>query len=93
MKIGSQILWLSETDVAALLSMPEAIQAMENAFRLHGQGRVQLPAKIYLEFKPWDGDLRAMPAYVQGETPSAGVWYDCRGDGYAVLSRRRDSLR
>ncbi|MFN0118008.1 MAG: alanine dehydrogenase [Elusimicrobiota bacterium] len=73
MKIGSQILWLSESDVASLLSMDEAIGAMEKAFRLHGEGKVQLPAKIYLEFKPWDGDLRAMPAYVQGDTPSAGV--------------------
>lgn len=73
MKLGSQILWLSEKDVASLLTMPEALAAVENAFRLHGEGKVQMPPKIYLEFKPYDGDLRAMPAYLYPPTEAAGV--------------------
>ncbi len=73
MKIGSQILWLSEKDVASLLTMPEALTAVESAFRLHGAGQVQMPPKIYLEFKPYDGDLRAMPAYLYPPVEAAGV--------------------
>ena len=73
MKLGSQILWLTEADVASLLTMPEAIVAVENAFVLHGKGQVQMPPKIYLDFKPYDGDLRAMPAYLYPPVEAAGV--------------------
>lgn len=73
MKIGSEIIWLSETDVAELLSMEDALRAVEEAFRLHGEGQVQMPSKIYLEFDPFGGDLRAMPAYVKGNISAAGV--------------------
>lgn len=73
MTLGKDILWLTEDDVAALLPMAEAITAVEKAFRLHGEGKVQLPAKIYLEFDPFGGDLRAMPAYVKSDPPAAGV--------------------
>lgn len=73
MKLGSEILWLSERDVAELLTMPEALAAVEGAFRLHGAGQVQMPPKIYLEFQPYDGDLRAMPAYLYPPVEAAGV--------------------
>ena len=73
MTLGKDLIWLSEADVASLLTMDEALAAMENVFRLHSEGRVQMPSKIYLEFPPFTGDLRAMPAYMQGQTPSAGV--------------------
>ena len=67
------VLWLTEADVAALLGIDEALAAVEDAFRLHGEGRAQMPAKTYLTFEPFPGDLRAMPAYLKGERPSAGV--------------------
>jgi alanine dehydrogenase len=73
MTLGAEIRWLSEADVAASLTMPEVINAVEGAFRLYGEGRVQMPPKIYLEFDPFGGDLRAMPAYVKGDAPAAGV--------------------
>lgn len=73
MKIGSDILWLSEEDVLSLLTMEEALLAVESAFRLHGEGQAQMPTKIYLEFDPYGGDLRAMPAYLKGDVVAAGV--------------------
>lgn len=73
MKLGSDILWLSESDVASLLTMQDALPTVEAAFRLHGQGEAQLPSKIYLTFEPFDGDLRAMPAYLKGDVSAAGV--------------------
>ncbi|MCG3204516.1 MAG: Delta(1)-pyrroline-2-carboxylate reductase [Elusimicrobia bacterium] len=73
MKIGSELLWLSEDDVRSLLTMDEALHGVEAAFRLHGEKQTQMPTKIYLEFDPYGGDLRAMPAYLKGDMAAAGV--------------------
>jgi alanine dehydrogenase len=73
MKLGTDILWLSEKDVDSLLTMKETLKVMEEAFALHGHGEVQMPVKVYLDFVPYGGDLRAMPAYVKGKKPAAGV--------------------
>lgn len=66
------LLWLSEDDVSSLLSMDDATEAVENAFRDHGLGKTQMPPKSYLYFSRYDGDLRTMPAYLEGPG-SAGV--------------------
>lgn len=66
------VLWLSEEDVKSVLKMDDAIIAVENAFRDHGLGRTQMPPKSYLYFSTHDGDLRTMPAYLEG-MDSAGV--------------------
>ena len=73
MKLGSEILWLSEKSVEELFSMNDALTAVRQAFEMHGRGQVQMPSKIYLEFKPYDGDLRAMPAYLFAPVEAAGV--------------------
>ncbi|AIY90525.1 alanine dehydrogenase [Geoglobus acetivorans] len=55
---------LSRSDVEELLTMEECLSAVEHAFYLHGTGKTQMPAKIYLTFE--NGDLRAMPAFIEG---------------------------
>ncbi len=57
-------LLLTEKDVKQLLSMDEVIKAVESAFREKGLGRVQMPAKLYLFYSKYNGDLRAMPSYL-----------------------------
>ena len=52
-------------EIRELLSIPEAIKAVEEAFRYHALGKVQMPAKTFLKFE--NGDLRAMPAYLNGK--------------------------
>jgi len=64
------VLWLSEEDVRSLLTMEEAMQAVEEAFREHGLGRAQMPPKSYLYYQ--EGDLRTMPAYLE-DLGSTGV--------------------
>jgi len=59
-----ETLILSESDVREILTMDICMEAVENAFLLHGKGETQMPAKIYLTFEK--GDLRAMPAYIGG---------------------------
>jgi len=67
-----ELLWLSEDEVQSLLTMDEAIPAVEEAFREHGRGKAQMPPKSYLYYEKYDGDLRTMPAYLE-ELDATGV--------------------
>jgi len=60
------VLWLTEEEVKSLLTMDDAIPAVEKAFLDHGLGRAQMPPKPYLYFPKYEGDLRTMPAYLEG---------------------------
>lgn len=62
-----KILWLNKTDMEGLIDIKNVLPAVENAFREHGMGRVQMPPKMYLDFKAHNGDLRAMPGYLEGQ--------------------------
>ena len=65
-------LWLGDREVRLLLSMREALEAVEDAFKQHALGKVQMPPKLYLNFSKYGGDLRAMPAFLE-ELDAAGV--------------------
>jgi ornithine cyclodeaminase/alanine dehydrogenase-like protein (mu-crystallin family) len=56
---------LDRNAVKELVSMKEAIAAIEGVFRYYGRNRVQMPSKIYLYLEKYKGDFRAMPAYVE----------------------------
>ncbi|NIP67244.1 ornithine cyclodeaminase family protein, partial [Candidatus Bathyarchaeota archaeon] len=58
-------LLLTEEDVSQLLSMDEVMEVVESAFREKGLGHAQMPAKVYLFYNKYDGDLRAMPSYLE----------------------------
>ncbi|MCS7117268.1 MAG: alanine dehydrogenase [Thaumarchaeota archaeon] len=60
-----KVLLLKEEEVRSLLTMREAITAVEMAYREKGLARVQMPPKTYLYFDGFDGDLRVMPSYIE----------------------------
>jgi alanine dehydrogenase len=64
-------LLLTDAEVKSLLSMSEVMEAVESAFKEKGLGRVQMPAKIYLYYRKYGGDLRTMPSYLEGLDISA----------------------
>ncbi len=64
------VLLLKGSELRGLLSLPEAIDCVERAFRQKGEGRVQMPPKVYVQFER--GDFRVMPAYMQA-LGAAGV--------------------
>lgn len=75
-----EILFLSQEDVIAAggLDMAKALEDMELALRLHGEGEINMPPKIFLPFTEADGEsFRAaaitMPVYVGGPVQRAGV--------------------
>ena len=41
------------------------MEAVEQAFREKGLGQVQMPAKVYIFYKKYNGDLRTMPSYLE----------------------------
>ena len=57
-------LLLTDNEVKDLLQISEVINSVENAFREKGLNRIQMPAKIYLNFNKEQGDLRSMPAFL-----------------------------
>lgn len=62
---------LAEKDVKRLLSMKEVMEAVELAFAEQGMNRVQMPPKVYMYYQKYNGDIRAMPSYLEGLDISA----------------------
>jgi alanine dehydrogenase len=60
-----QVLLLSEREITELLSIDEVMEVVEKAFKEKALGYVQMPPKVYLNFSRYNGDIRAMPAYLE----------------------------
>jgi alanine dehydrogenase len=54
-----EILWISDDELRKILSMSDAMEVVEDAFKMEN---AEAPSKLYLNFE--NGDLRAMPAYI-----------------------------
>jgi ornithine cyclodeaminase/alanine dehydrogenase len=61
---------LTAKDLRALYTVELGLTAVERAFRAHGLGEALMPPKVYLSLPRYDGDFRAMPAFLDG---AAGV--------------------
>ncbi len=64
-------LWLTQEDVRALLTMPAAINAVEDALRRLSLGHAELPLRTNMPVPPHAGSLLTMPAYVGGSSMDA----------------------
>lgn len=60
------MLLLNIREIEEHFSMDEALKAVEYAFKLEAEGQVIMPPKLYLDLPKYQGDFRAMPAYVNG---------------------------
>lgn len=60
-----ETLILTDDEVKELISMREVMEKVELAFKEKGLKRIQMPAKIYLFYKKYGGDLRVMPSYLE----------------------------
>ncbi|MBM4240518.1 MAG: alanine dehydrogenase [Euryarchaeota archaeon] len=56
---------LNQSEIKELIDMKEVIKTVETGYREHAKRRVQMPAKKYLFFKKYNGDLRIMPCYIR----------------------------
>jgi alanine dehydrogenase len=67
--------------------MPAVVDAVETAFAAHARGDVQMPAKTYVDLPEFDGDFRAMPAYLDaGDWQAAGCkWVNVHPNNRAAF--------
>ncbi len=65
------MLILTRHDVEALLTMPDAIAAVEAGFRQLAAGAVEMPQRLATVIAPHNGIHLSMPAFVAGD-PAAG---------------------
>ncbi|MCH9024849.1 MAG: ornithine cyclodeaminase family protein [candidate division Zixibacteria bacterium] len=63
---------IKKSEIVKVLTMKDCMEATESAFRYYGEGKVQMPAKSYLYFEDYFGDLRCMPAYIR-DLGAAGI--------------------
>ncbi len=63
---------IKKSDVEKILTMKDCVEVTEEAFRLYGEEKVQMPPKSYLYFEDYFGDLRCMPAYIRDKN-TAGI--------------------
>ena len=69
-----ELLYLSQADVLAInLSMREIIDAIEEAFRLKGEGLIEMPPKPGIHPRR-DAFIHAMPAYIRGKEAAGIKW-------------------
>ena len=59
-------LFLNSTTIKKIVDIEDALFAIERAFKLFGQKKAVMPAKLYLYLDKYKGDFRAMPAYLCG---------------------------
>lgn len=60
MRVSTYI--IKRPQIEKIFGMRDYVTAVEEAFKLYGQGKVQMPPKVYLSFPK--GDLRCMPVYI-----------------------------
>jgi len=65
-------LLLKQSEIKQLIDMKEVIESVETAYSVHADRKVQMPAKKYLFFKKYHGDLRIMPCFIKS-MDEAGV--------------------
>ncbi len=72
MKI-KDVLWLSEAEVVSLgVSMKDVIDAVDEGFKIKGEGNVELPSKIGVHTRS-NCFIHAMPCWVGGDIDVMGI--------------------
>ncbi|WP_174591588.1 alanine dehydrogenase [Methanocella conradii] len=70
---------ITDDEARQLLSMREAVEAVEHAFAEYALGRTRMPGKIYLDIEGY-GDFRAMPAYLPSLNMAGIKWVNVHPD-------------
>jgi alanine dehydrogenase len=60
------MLLLSRSEIQSILSMKEAISAVEDAFKEFARGTVQMPVRLSIPLERYRGIMLTMPAYIGG---------------------------
>jgi alanine dehydrogenase len=69
---------LGRTDMIGLLTPSEYNDCVENAFRMHGLGRVYMEPKGHIVLDRYPGEWEVMPSYIEEPEAAACKWVSIR---------------
>ena len=69
---------LSRTDMLGLLTPAEYVGCVEQAYRMHGEGRYYMDPKGHIVLDKYPGEWEAMPSYIEEPEAAACKWVSIR---------------
>src|SRR5439155_303627 len=69
---------LSRTDMMGLLTPAEYVACVEQAYRMHGEGRFVMEPKGHIVLDKYPGEWEAMPSYIAEPEAAACKWVSIR---------------
>ena len=69
---------LSRTDMMGLLTPAEYVACVEQAYRMHGEGRFFMEPKGHIVLDRYPGEWEAMPSYIEEPEAAACKWVSIR---------------
>jgi alanine dehydrogenase len=69
---------LSRTDMMGLLTPAEYVSCVEQAYRMHGEGRYYMDPKGHIVLDKYPGEWEAMPSYIEEPEAAACKWVSIR---------------
>jgi alanine dehydrogenase len=74
---------LSRTDMMGLVTPAEYVQCVEQAYRMHGEGRYSMEPKGHIVLDKYPGEWEAMPSYIEEPEAAACKWVSIRENNRA----------
>ena len=69
---------LGRTEMMGLVSPAEYVQCVEQAYRMHGEGRYSMEPKGHIVLDKYPGEWEAMPSYIEEPEAAACKWVSIR---------------
>ena len=69
---------LSRTDMMGLVTPAEYVSCVEQAYRMHGEGRYYMDPKGHIVLDKYPGEWEAMPSYIEEPEAAACKWVSIR---------------
>src|SRR5947199_10243141 len=69
---------LRRTDMMGLLTPAEYVACVEQAYRMHGEGRFVMEPKGHIVLDKYPGEWEAMPSYIEEPEAAACKWVSIR---------------
>jgi len=69
---------LSRTDMIGLVTPAEYVACVEQAYRMHGEGRFYMEPKGHIVLDKYPGEWEAMPSYIEDPEAAACKWVSIR---------------
>ena len=80
---SKKTLILSRTDIMGLVTPAEYVACVEQAYRMHGEGRFSMEPKGHIVLDKYPGEWEAMPSYIEEPEAAACKWVSIRENNRA----------